>query len=297
MRPFLPLLILAALLVCSWMAFPQAMPTPGSAAPATSPSTQPGGTADTPDPLLDAPPMPKTPVALIGGVVSNVDHIRNRISVQPFGSGSRMKVFFDERSHFYRDGRETTQMAVKKGDRVYVDTQLDNGRIFARNVRVDSNAMPADASGQVIAYDRTRARLVMRDQLAAQPVSFRVDEHTVIKGPAGAAGTRALVPGSLISVRFSTAGANREVAQEVSVIAVPGSVFTFAGKVTHLDMSIGLLSVDNATDNKRYDIHFAPNTPGVTRRLTEGSDVTVEAVFDGSRYSARDITINQGRSE
>ncbi len=284
------------LLLCA-LACAQAMPSAGSSTPATAPATQPGGAAaDGPDPLLDTPPLPKTSVTLIGGTVRNVDHVRNRLAVQPFGSGSSMKMFFDERSHFFRDGRETTQLAVQKGDRVYVDTQLDNGRIFARNIRVDSNAMPADAAGQVIAYDPTRARLTIHDELSSQPVSFRLDDHTVFKGR-GAATARELAPGSLISVRFSPVGAHRGVAQEVSIIAVPGMLFTFAGKVTHLDMSIGLLSVDNVTDNKRYDIFFSSRTPGVTRQLTEGSEVTVEAVFEGNRYAARSVTVEQARSK
>lgn len=294
MKPFHPFFLAGTLLLLGAVVCGQAIPSAGTSTPATAPSAQPGGSADGPDPLLDAPPLPKTSVTLIGGFVRNVDHVRNRIAVQPFGSGSSMKMFFDERSHFFRDGRETTQLAVHKGDRVYVDTQLDDGRVFARNVRVESNAMPADASGRVIAYDPTRAWLTMRDELSSRPVTFRLDDHTVIKGQASAA--RELAPGSLISVRFAP-GANRGLAQEVSVLAVPGSVFTFAGKVTHLDMSIGLLSVDNATDNKRYDIFFAPNTPGVTRQLTEGSDVTVEAVFEGSRYAARSVSLNQARNQ
>ncbi len=294
MKLFFPFSLAGTLLLLCAVVCGQAMPAPGSSTPATTPSTQPGASADTPDPLLDAPPLPKTPVTLVGGTVRNVDHVRNRLAVQPFGAGSSMKMFFDERSHFFRDGRETTQLAVRKGDRVYVDTQLDNGRVLARNIRVETNAMPADASGQVIAYDPTRAQLTIHDNLSSRPVTFRVDDHTAFKGQATDA--RSLAPGSLVSVRFSP-GVRRDVAQEVSVIAVPGSVFTFAGKVTHLDMSIGLLSVDNVTDNKRYDIVFVPNTPGVTRKLTEGSDVTVEAVFEGSRYSARSISLNQASSQ
>ncbi len=294
MKLFFPFSLAGTLLLLGAIVYGQSMPTAGSSTPATTPSPQAGASADGPDPLLDTPPLPKTPVTLIGGTVRNVDHVRNRLAVQPFGSGSSMKMFFDERSHFFRDGRETTQLAVRKGDRVYVDTQLDNGRVLARNIRVETNAMPADASGQVIAYDPTRAQLTIHDDLSSRPVTFRVDDHTTYKGQATDA--RGLAPGSLVSVRFSP-GLRRDLAQEVSVIAVPGSVFTFAGKVTHLDMSIGLLSVDNATDNKRYDIFFAPNTPGVTRKLTEGSDVTVEAVFEGSRYSARSISLNQVRSQ
>lgn len=299
MKPFLPFWLIATLLVLSALASAQAN-APG---PAKPPAAAPGAShsdsapGDEQDPLLAPPPMPKTEITLVGGVVRNVDRIRNRITVQPYGAGSSMKMFFDERSHFFRDGRETTQLAVRQGDRVYVDTQLDNGRVFARNIRVDGNAMPADASGQVILYDPTRALLTLQDQLSSQPVSFRLDERTAIKGPGGAGSTRDLVPGSLITVRFAPGEGGRGAAQEVSIIAVPGSIFTFTGKITHLDMSTGLLTVDSATDNKRYDINFLPNTPGITPQLTEGSDITVEAVFEGSRYSARRVTLNQARAD
>lgn len=298
MKPFLPFWLIATLLVLSALASAQAN-APG---PAKPPAAAPGAShsdsapGDEQDPLLAPPPMPKTEITLVGGVVRNVDRIRNRITVQPYGAGSSMKMFFDERSHFFRDGRETTQLGVRNGDRVYVDTQFDNGRVFARTIRVDSNALPADAAGQVIEYDPTRALLTLQDQLSSQPVSFRLDEHSVIKGQGSARSARDLVPGSLITVRFAP-GARAGVAQEISIIAVPGSVFTFSGKVTHLDMSTGLLTVDNAADNKRYDLFFLPSTPGITRQLTEGSEVTVEAVFQGDRYSARSVSLNQARTE
>ncbi len=298
MKRFHPLLLAGTLLLLSGAVCAQAVSPPAAGNPmATAPGAHPDGSAaDGPDPLLDPPPLPKTPITLVGGLVRQLDHIRNRLVVQPFGAGSSMKMFFDERSHFFRDGRETTQLAVNKGDRVYVDTQLEEGRIFARNIRVESNALRADASGQVLSYDSTRALLTIQDQLAAQPISFHLDEHTVVKGPGGAASARDLAPGSLLSVRFAP-GRDRGVAQEIFIVAVPGSVFAFAGTVTHLDMSIGLLSLVNATDGKRYDIYLLPRTPGVTRALTEGSDVTVEAVFDGSRYTARSLTLNQARGE
>ncbi len=262
-------------------------PTPGSAVDESGP-----------DPLLDSPPLPKTSVTLVGGIVKTMDNVRNRIAVVPFGSGKTMKMRFDERTHFYRDGRETTQLAVKPGERVYVDTQLDADRnIFARNVRVESNATPADASGQVIGYDPARGTLTIQDGLSSQPVTFSIDQNTQLTRQGATASARDLVPGTLLTVRFAPQRANRGAAQEVAIIAVPGSVFTFSGKVTHLDTSIGLLSVENSTDNKRYDIYFAPSTPGFTTALTEGSEVTVQAVFEGNRYSAKSISVNQARSE
>src|SRR5688572_193391 len=100
------------------------------------------------DPLLDVPKLPEGKVSLVGGTVLKIDQIRNRLVVEPFGGGEKLKMTFDERTRVFRDGTETTQMAIHKGDRVYIDTMLDRARVFARNIRVQSQAGPADASGQ-----------------------------------------------------------------------------------------------------------------------------------------------------
>ena len=39
-----------------------------------------------------------------------------------------MKKAYDKRTHVYRDGVETTQLGIRKGDRAYVDTMLDGHR-------------------------------------------------------------------------------------------------------------------------------------------------------------------------
>src|SRR3954470_10458204 len=75
------------------------------------------------DDLLAPPPMPKGKVALIGGTVKSLDPIRNRMTMQIYGKGGEMKVFFDEPSRIYRNGKQTTILGVHKGDRIYVDTQ------------------------------------------------------------------------------------------------------------------------------------------------------------------------------
>src|SRR5581483_8384884 len=114
-----------------------------------------------PDPLLDPPPLPSGKVTLIGGTVKSVDMVRNRLVVQPFG-GRAMKINFDERTHIYRDGVETTQLGIHKGDRVYVDTMLDGSAVFARNIRVRSQGQPAHAEGQVVSFDPQSGVLVLR---------------------------------------------------------------------------------------------------------------------------------------
>ncbi len=246
------------------------------------------------EPLFPVPPMPTGEVSLVGGTVVKVDRVRNRLSVRPF-SGKKMSMFFDERTHIYRDGMETTQLGIHPGDRVYVDTMLDGSRVFARNIRVQTHAAPADARGQVLGYDRSTGVMTVRDELSSQDVSFHVTRDTVIKTeqPSAAADLR---PGSLVAVQFSPASADRGVAWQISVLASPGNKFTFAGKVVFLDLRDGILGIQNQTDNRIYNLHFTPATPGVSQDLVVGSEVTAPAVFNGTDYVAQQISMNQAKS-
>ena len=174
------------------------------------------------DPLLEPPPLPKGKTTLIGGIATSVDKVRNRMTVQPFGKGSKVKVFMDERSHIYRNGTETTILGIHKGDRVYVDTMLaSNDRIFARNVRVLTETGLAEVRGQVVSTDPGRGTISVRDQLSAKPVSFAVNGSTRYSSTKGNATSADVQPGSLIDVQFSPRQ-DRAIAEEVKVLAKPG---------------------------------------------------------------------------
>src|SRR5215470_17904979 len=102
-----------------------------------SSATSSGLTTDGHDPILDPPPIPDGKTSLVGGIVRSVDHIHNRLTLAVF-HGNHWKIGFDERTHIFRNGAETTQLAIKKGERVYVDTMFDSQRheVFARNIRL-----------------------------------------------------------------------------------------------------------------------------------------------------------------
>lgn len=247
---------------------------------------------DANDPLFGVPPLPKGKVSLIGGTVQKIDRLRNRVKVKTFGGGKSMSMAFDERTHIYRDGVETTERGIRQGDRVYVDTMLDGGRLFARNIRVVTSLKPSDAQGQIVFYDARSGRMTVRDDLSATPVSFRVTHDTVVKGGDGQ-GAIELVPGALVTVRFAPDKSNRDLAREISVLAVPGTMFTFSGKVRHLDMSTRTIAVENLTDNKTYELSFEPGV--VKNDVTVGSDVSVSAVFRGKGYKAQSVSTSQAR--
>ena len=242
------------------------------------------------DSLLEPPPMPSGKVSLLGGTVHSIDQIRNRMLVDIFGKG-KMKVFFDERSHFYRNGVETTQLAVHKGDRVYVDTQLAQGRIFARNIQVQANTDAAAVSGQIVSFNSMTGALVIHDPLSAQPVSLKLTPASVVTVQGQSGSRNDLLPQSLVTVHFAPQS-GRPV-KEIEVLARKGAQFPFYGTLTHLDLRAGLLAVENKSDNKVYDIKFEATRIGVTDDLTPGAEVAVVATFDGNEYTAQTVKVTR----
>jgi hypothetical protein len=240
------------------------------------------------DPLLEVPPMPAGKVSLIGGSVKSVDTVRNRLTLAVFGGGT-MKFRFDERTHVYKDGVETTYGSIKKNQRVYVDSMLDEGKLFARNIRVQTQLQRADAIGQIVEYDEEEGIITLRDQLSAQPVAIRISGNTQFENK-GAAGSRNDVrEGSLVEVTFSPERANRGVAEKISVIATPGMRFLFVGRVTHLDLKDEEISVENRTDQRTYDLMLTGDD--LPEELVVGSDVRIEATFKADGYEADTVQL------
>jgi len=256
-----------------------------------------GGLADPNDvaDLLAPKPLQQSKLSLIGGRVKSIDQIRDHITVSVYGAGN-MQVKFDQRTHFYRDGKETTQMALKKDDRVYLDTQLFEGKVFARNVHVVTGASPADANGQIVSFNSRNGNMVVRDSIAGGTVAFRVSPQTRIKYGDGEGRQSALIPGTLIAVKFTPQSRRAGTADEVTIIAEPGASFTYFGRVTHLDLRYGFLAIENQVDGKVYDVHLDPSFH-VPDNLTIGSQVTVVATFEGKEYTAQSVKVNSGAPE
>lgn len=254
------------------------------------------GVTGAPDPLLDVPPLPKGNPTLIGGTAEKVDRIRSRVVVEPFGSKKRMPIYLDERTHIYRNGVETTIEHIKKGDRVYFDTMLDGPRVFAKNVRVVSETGAAEVRGQITAYDPRRGTIELQDALSSRPVVFRLNNQTRIAGRQGSASTADLGRGALVDVHFAPDRANRGLATEITILARPGASYTFAGRITNLNLRDGIVSVENTTDGKVYDIEVAPRGKNERAALHVGNTVNITATFDGENYRANNVTVTQAQS-
>jgi hypothetical protein len=242
--------------------------------------------------LPDLPALPSAKASLIGGTVQKLDRVKDEITVQIFGGG-KMKIVFDSRTNIYRGATLVSTSDLRQGDRVYVDTILNGTAVFARNIRLKSagTVSAGESQGVVVSFRSDKGELELRDALSPRPLKIQLTPQTQVMQDGHAASLGELTPGTLIAVRFR-AQQNGDVASEVSVLATPGSNFTFGGIVTGLDLRLGLLTITSSTDRKNYEISIDPAVVSFDDTLRPGADVTAVTRFDGSRYVARSLTVN-----
>ena len=244
------------------------------------------------DLLLDLPPLKPKGVTLIGGVVISMDEVMNRMVLQPFGTKQKLRVHFDTRTHFYLDGKEITEREVKLGQRVYLDSMLNGDRVFAKAIWIRTSAESGVGRGQIMDFDPGHKVVTVRDELSNEPVRMQLTPTTTVRKGSQQGSESDLVQGALVSIEF---GAQREL-RAITVLATPGTTFAFAGRVTLVDLSQKLIAIDNQSDGKKYDVSVEAIAPSVLRQLREGGEISVSAVFDGDRYSARSLDFAAAKS-
>jgi hypothetical protein len=240
------------------------------------------------DPLLDPPPLPHASVSLIGGTVMNIDPVMNQLIVRPFGDKRKMRVAFDTRTQIRADGQPVAESVLQKGQRVYVDTMLNGTTVFAKTIQVDAHGGTGSGRGQIVDYDSASGILTVRDELSERATGFHLSPNTVVRSNGETRTTADLVPGSLVSLTFGAQDGG-DVVREVSLLAKPGSTFSFFGPITYVDLSRKLLALNNRNDDKNYEIHLTAIPRTMLRDLHEGTVVGISAEFDGSQYVARDL--------
>ena len=86
-------------------------------------------------------------------------------------------------------------------------------------------------------------------------------------------------------------GGRQSEAQSITIQASPGESYAFAGILTHVDLSDGVLALDNQTDGNNYELYFDPQGEKSVGKLVVGTPVSVTASFDGKRYRATSIRV------
>lgn len=258
--------------------------------PAEAPDTDANIVADPASLLPDMPRLPNAKATLIGGTVERLDRVRDRITVHVFGGG-RMTVLFDPRTRVYQGTTEATIADLREGERVYLDTILDGNTVFARLIRVKTVQAQGESQGVVLKYRADRGELTLRDAISPTPVQVRLDSSTQFVQGGRTVPASTLLAGSLVAIKFNSSGNGHDVAREISILALPGTRYTFAGEVMHVDLRTGLLVINSSSDGKTYEIYLDPSA-SPDDNLHIGAMVTVVADFEGPRYRARSVTIN-----
>jgi hypothetical protein len=240
--------------------------------------------------LPDLPPLPREKATLIGGTLERLDRVRDQLTVRVFGGG-KLRITFDPRTHVYADGSESSLSALRQGDRIYVDTILDGSTIFARNIRLKSTGGAGESQGIIVDYRSGKNEISLHDTLSQQPFKIHLTPRTIVTQDNHVASLSELTPGALVAVKFG-AEAGSDSAQEITVLAVPGASFTFAGTVTAVNLRLGILVLESSTDHKTYEISFDPSMNTDANNLHPGAAVSVLTRFDGNRYVANSLAIN-----
>src|SRR5579864_1963745 len=250
-----------------------------------------GSIAIDPSALLpDLPPVPKANATLIGGTLDKIDMVRDRVTVRLFGGGKE-SFLFDPRTQVYRGSKAVTVADFHEGERIYLDTILDGSTVFARTIRLTAAHATGTSQGVVLKFRSDGGELVLRDALSPNPVDVRVNPSTRVMQGDRAVPISALVPGTLISIRFSSEGNAHNTATEISILAQPGTRYTFSGQVVHIDLRTGLLVLNSSTDHKTYEVYLPPSI-NPDEGLQPGITVKVATDFDGERYVVRNVTVD-----
>jgi len=241
--------------------------------------------------LPDLPPLPHRNATLVGGTVEHLDRIRDRIVLRVFGGGKET-VLFDPRTEVFRGGKLVTAADLHQGERIYIDTILDGSTVFARSMRLSGARAGGESQGVVVKCRSDRGEMTLRDAISPQLIQIKINSGTHVMQGNRAAEVGSLVPGSLVSVRFSSDGSGRNTANEISILALPGTTYTFIGEVVHIDLRSGLLVLNSSTDHKTYEVYLASSAVP-DDNLHPGATVTAVTDFDGSRYLVRNLTISR----
>jgi hypothetical protein len=266
------------------------------AAPGQTPDKTDLPSANAPANSPKLPPMPKGKSTVIGGQIRNVDPVRDQFTLKVFG-GHSMKVLFDERTQVYRNGKRISLLDLHPEDHASVETTLDGTKIYALRIHMLSQLPEGESRARVLSYNQQTGELRINVALSQEPVTLRMPPGTpVVHVGQDAHSTQQsapsdLVAGSVVDVKFTGGTGGHGVVTHVDVLATPGSIFVYSGKLSSLDLQAGRLVITDPRDNQTYPIVFDPSRFPVSRELRQGLAMKVTTRFDGTQYVASEITI------
>lgn len=229
---------------------------------------------------------PSGKVGLVRGVLKRIDPIHDELLIHAFG-GSDVRIAFDPRTQLLSENTQQRFTSVPDGSVVSVDTVIDGEKLFALSIRTGSSNA-SELNGQIMRYDPATSRLTLRESISPdESVSVRVTPSTTVINQGQPASPQALSPGMLVQVWYSPA---QRVANRVEILAAPGTSFSFSGRIVAVDLRSRVLALFNDSDQSLRELAIGSLDVSSLGSLREGSDVLIQAEFDGRRYNARSVT-------
>lgn len=268
----------------------------GCTAVSQSPSPSASASASVSHPASALPKIPSGKTTVMGGVIRNVDPVRDQFTLKVFG-GHPVKILFDERTQVYKNGKKIPTLDLRADDHASVQTASDGSSIFAVRINMLSHLPTSDFRGRVSAFNPTTHALTVVTTPGNQSMIIEVPTDTPVSnvGQDGLAspeqGSISFVNGSLVDVEVMGGRGKNGVASHVNILAVPGATFVFAGKLSALDVPAGKLSVLDPRDGQSYPIKFGSSLLATARTLHLGASVKISTTFDGKQYVANEITM------
>jgi hypothetical protein len=242
------------------------------------------------------PPAPNGKSTIMGGEIRNIDPVRDQFSLRAFGE-KPIKILFDERTQVFRDGVKIPLRNLGPEEHASVQTVLDGTDVFALSIHILSQTPQGECQGQVSTFNSTTGELTVSSSLSPEPVRIIVPANTLIARQgqstftAEASGLKDLAVGTLVTVRFSPTQKGPAVANQITILAVPGSQFLLAGEVSFLDLNSGQLDLVDPRDEKSYQVFFDSTRIPSTRNIHPGDHVRIAATYQAARYVANDISV------
>lgn len=247
--------------------------------------------------LADLPLAPQGKSTIFGGAIRNFDPVRDRFTLDVAGQRP-MRILFDERTQIFRNGTKVPLRNLGPEDHASVETTLDGADVFAVSIHILSQAPEGQYEGKVISYDPQSGGLSIRASSShdlfkvfvstqTQFARFGQQQFTSVQS-----GPSDLAPGSLVSIEFQSQKLGHAVASTITVLAVPGSTFSFSGNLVSFDLPSGSLELMDPNDEKDYRILFNPSAFPASHSLHPGDHVRVTAEYNGNGFVARELAAN-----
>jgi hypothetical protein len=249
---------------------------------------------------LDTSELPHAPggkSTILGGEIRKIDTVRDEFTLKVVGQRPQ-KILFDERTEVFRDGGRVRTVDLRAASHASVQTVLDGTNVFALSIHLLSQFPEGEYQGSVLNYSSSLNELTISSVLSRTPFKLFVPAKIPIRREGQSlfssmpSGVSDLMKGALISVSFESGKEGRGIATGITILAIPGSAFSFSGNISSIDMHSGILVLLDPRDDKTYRVLLATGDLATSHNLHEGDSVNVRTVFDGSNYVANAISLN-----